>query len=46
MVGGQLVVESAPHQGTTVQAQIPLGKVARGGKKAPMNRAQPDLEAL
>ena len=46
MVGGQLVVESAPHQGTTVQAQIPLGKVARGGKKAPMNRVPPDLEAL
>ena len=46
MVGGQLVVESAPHQGTTVQAQIPLGKAARGGKKAPMNRVPPDLEAL
>jgi len=32
MVGGNLVVESAPHKGTTVQAQIPLGKApARGG---------------
>jgi len=31
MVGGNLVVESAPHKGTTVQAQIPLGKAHRAG---------------
>jgi signal transduction histidine kinase len=30
MVGGKFVVESLPGKGTTVQAQIPLGKV-RGG---------------
>jgi signal transduction histidine kinase len=33
MVGGNLVVESAPGTGTTVNAQIPLGKArARGAK--------------
>jgi PAS domain S-box-containing protein len=30
MVGGSFSVESAPGKGTTVQAQIPLGKTARG----------------
>lgn len=33
MVGGNLVVESAPCKGTTVQAQLPLGKARGGGKK-------------
>lgn len=31
MVGGQFTIESAPGAGTTVMAQIPLGKAARGG---------------
>ncbi|MBI5386984.1 MAG: sensor histidine kinase [Verrucomicrobia bacterium] len=31
MVGGQFTVESAPGQGTTIQAQIPLGNGLRGG---------------
>jgi len=31
MVGGNFEIESAPGQGTTVTAQIPLGKGARGG---------------
>ena len=30
MVGGNFSVESAPGKGTTIQAQIPLGKAARG----------------
>jgi signal transduction histidine kinase len=33
MVGGKFIVESSPGKGTTVQAQIPLGKAARGGRK-------------
>jgi len=32
MVGGKFVVESSPGKGTTVQAQIPLGKASRGAK--------------
>jgi PAS domain S-box-containing protein len=31
MVGGKFTVESSPGKGTTVRAQIPPGKVARGG---------------
>ncbi|HKI70283.1 MAG TPA: sensor histidine kinase, partial [Verrucomicrobiae bacterium] len=31
MVGGSFSVKSAPGKGTTVQAQIPLGKVRRAG---------------
>jgi signal transduction histidine kinase len=31
MVGGRFVVESAAGKGTTVTAQIPLGKIARRG---------------
>ncbi len=31
MVGGSFDVESAPGNGTTIVAHIPLGKVARGG---------------
>jgi len=31
MVGGNFGVESRPGKGTTIQAQIPLGKTARGG---------------
>ena len=38
MVGGKFVVESSPGKGTTVQAQIPLGK-ARGGGAANVLRA-------
>ncbi len=35
MVGGKFAVESAPGKGTTIQAQIPLGKArARGGGKS------------
>jgi signal transduction histidine kinase len=34
MVGGNLVVESAPRNGTTVQAQLPLGKSRIGRRKA------------
>ena len=30
MVGGNFGVESAPGKGTTITAQIPLGKIARG----------------
>ena len=33
MVGGKLVVESAPGKGTTIQAQIPLGQVRAEGRK-------------
>ena len=33
MVGGNLVVESAPRKGTTVQAQIPFSKVRATGRK-------------
>jgi signal transduction histidine kinase len=32
MVGGKFAVESSPGKGTTVQAQIPLGKAAGGGE--------------
>jgi len=31
MVGGNFGIESAPGKGTTIIAQIPLGKAARGG---------------
>lgn len=31
MIGGKFVVESAPGKGTTIQAQIPLGKLRGGG---------------
>jgi signal transduction histidine kinase len=31
MVGGKFAVESSPGKGTTITAQIPLGKAARGG---------------
>jgi signal transduction histidine kinase len=35
MVGGKFVVESSPGNGTTIQAQIPLGKArVRGGAKS------------
>ncbi len=33
MVGGKFIVESTPHKGTTVQAQIPFGKERGGGEK-------------
>jgi len=33
MVGGSFGVESAPGNGTTIRAQIPLGKAARGGNR-------------
>ena len=48
MVGGNLVVESAPRKGTTVQARIPLGKVrVRGRAKIRlMDFAQRNLESL
>ena len=31
MVGGTFVIESSPGKGTTIIAQIPLRKAARGG---------------
>jgi signal transduction histidine kinase len=34
MVGGNFAVESAPGKGTTVQAQIPLGKARAGEAKS------------
>ncbi len=41
MVGGKFIVESAPGKGTTVQAQIPSGKVARaGGGRKTANRVR------
>jgi len=33
MVGGNFKVESAPSQGTTIEAQIPFGKVRGGGDR-------------
>jgi signal transduction histidine kinase len=33
-VGGTLNVKSAPGKGTTIRAQIPLGKARRGGRKS------------
>ena len=33
MVGGRFAVESAPGKGTTIQAQIPLGKARARGRK-------------
>ena len=33
MVGGKFNVESAPGQGTTIEAQIPFSKKNRGGRK-------------
>jgi signal transduction histidine kinase len=33
MVGGKFAVESAPGKGTTINAQLPLGKGARGGRR-------------
>jgi signal transduction histidine kinase len=35
MVGGRFDVESAPGKGTTVTAEIPLGKTARGNQGKP-----------
>jgi signal transduction histidine kinase len=35
MVGGNLVVESTPQKGTTIQVQIPLGKIRAGGATKP-----------
>ena len=32
MVGGKFVVESSPGKGTTINAQLPLDKAARGGR--------------
>jgi len=39
MVGGNLLVESVPGKGTTIQAQIPLGKARAGGGLADGLRA-------
>ena len=33
MIGANFAVESAPGKGTTVAAQLPLGKAARGGRR-------------
>jgi signal transduction histidine kinase len=33
MIGGKFVVESAPGKGTTILAQIPLGRARAGGQK-------------
>jgi PAS domain S-box-containing protein len=35
MVGGQFAIESEPGQGTTITAQIPLGKARAGTKRRP-----------
>jgi signal transduction histidine kinase len=35
MVGGRLEIESSPGKGTTVTANIPSGKAARGGGVTP-----------
>jgi PAS domain S-box-containing protein len=35
MVGGRLNIESAPGQGTTIEAQIPLRKTRGGGRQTP-----------
>jgi signal transduction histidine kinase len=40
MVGGNLVVESTPRKGTTIQVQIPLGKVRAGRAKQPAKRVR------
>jgi signal transduction histidine kinase len=34
MIGGKFVVESAPGKGTTILAQIPLGRARAGGRKS------------
>jgi signal transduction histidine kinase len=44
MVGGNFGVESAPGEGTTIIAQIPLGKVAHG--KSPVKLAENKFETL
>jgi signal transduction histidine kinase len=36
MVGGNFSVESAPGQGTTVRAQIPVSKARAGGGRNPV----------
>jgi signal transduction histidine kinase len=47
MVGGRFEIESAPGKGTTITAQIPIGKLARGGVGAPlMETVRPKSENL
>ena len=46
MVGGNFVVESAPGKGTTVQAQIPLGKARAGGENRLIELRSTKLESL
>jgi len=41
MVGGKFVVESSPGKGTTIQAQIPLGKGRGGGPANVLRAAKP-----
>jgi len=36
MVGGNIVIESVPGEGTTIQAQIPLNVRARGTQRSPL----------
>ena len=42
-VGGTLIVKSVPGKGTTIQTQIPLGKV-RGGAENSLISQKPNLE--
>jgi signal transduction histidine kinase len=41
MIGGTFCIESAPGQGTTITAQIPLGKGAAKGRSARAASASP-----
>jgi signal transduction histidine kinase len=45
MVGGSFGVESTPGKGTTVEAQIPLGKARRGAHNSPTDFTQSNLES-
>jgi signal transduction histidine kinase len=46
MVGGNFAVESSPGKGTTITAQLPLGKAARGGGTALMEFAETKSQIL
>jgi signal transduction histidine kinase len=46
MVGGKFTVHSAPGKGTTIEAQIPFGKVRGNREIPPLPRAKSNLESL